>query len=169
MSNRSSNLQLLKIGYIIKPHGTKGELCISIYNNYSQLEGQRIFFEYSADLCGPYTVISCRKHKNYWIVKTTELSSLNEVKQFNGYSVGIEVKTLPENFYWVEDIINCEVFTTSGEKIGRVSEVLKTTANDIYVVSGVRNEEILIPAVKKIVKEVDIKNKKIIVEKLEGL
>ncbi|MDI6641262.1 MAG: ribosome maturation factor RimM [Elusimicrobiota bacterium] len=169
--------RLLKIGYIIKPHGIKGELCISHYPKYDQLkEGQKIFFEYSTNLFGPYTVSSTRKHKNFSIVKTHELNSLTEVENFSGYTVGIKVKNLPENSFWVEDIIGCEVFTTPGEKLGKVTQVLKTTANDVYVVNhptacrrGVNKEEILIPAIKKIVKQVDIANKRIIIEKLDGL
>lgn len=164
----NNQLKLLKIGYIIKPHGIKGELCISLYK-YQLEKNQKVFFEHSTNFLGPYTVSSSRKHKNFWIVKTCELNNLNEVKHLSGYSVGIEVKELPKDTFWVEDIIGCEVFTNNGEKLGKVIDVLKTSANDLYVIETKSKKEILIPTIKKLIHEVDIVNKKIYIKKLKGL
>ncbi|MFH1367924.1 MAG: PRC-barrel domain-containing protein [Elusimicrobiota bacterium] len=71
----------------------------------------------------------------------------------------------------VSDIAGSEVFDVSGEKIGLLADVLPSGGNDIWVVvnpSG-RYKEILVPALKSVVKEVDVQNKKIVVQLPAGL
>ena len=169
MLNKNKNLRLLKIGYIVKPHGTKGELCILLYKNFILKKNDKVFFENSTNLYGPYKISSIRKHKNFWLIGTKNLKTIEEVQNFTGASIGIKVKKLPPNFFWIEDIINCSVYLKDGNKLGKIIEVLKTGANDIYVVQSVKGTEILIPAIKQIVKNIDIKNKNIIIEPIDGL
>jgi 16S rRNA processing protein RimM len=61
-----------------------------------------------------------------------------------------------------------EVWTSGGEHLGRVSEVLFTGANEVYVVKGERGQ-ILVPAIEDVVKEVDLEEGRLIVEPLEGM
>jgi 16S rRNA processing protein RimM len=70
---------------------------------------------------------------------------------------------LPEGTYYVFDLIGCEVFDEAGVKIGEVTDVQQYPANDAYVIRTIDNEEVLFPAVTEFVKEVDAKNRKIIV------
>lgn len=78
-----------------------------------------------------------------------------------------EAATLPENEFWVHDIIGMEVYTTTGEHLGHVTDVLRTGSNDVYVVENSR--EYLIPAIKDVVKDISVQDRKITIEPIPGL
>lgn len=75
---------------------------------------------------------------------------------------------MDEKVYLVKDLAGCVVVTTKGETLGKLLDVLPTGANDVYVV-GEGKEEILIPALKSVVKKIDLENKRIEVELPVGL
>ncbi len=75
---------------------------------------------------------------------------------------------MDENVYQVKDLAGCVVVTTKGETLGLLRDVLPTGANDIYVV-GEGKDEVLIPALKSVVRKIDIANKRIDVELPDGL
>src|SRR5690606_37503168 len=77
---------------------------------------------------------------------------------------------LPEDHFFIFDIIDCVVFDTKGDKIGTVVDVIQSASNDVYVVKDYeRNKEYLIPAVKEFFINIDISNKKIIIDPIEGM
>ena len=67
------------------------------------------------------------------------------------------------------DLIGLEVYTEEGKLLGKLKEVLQPGANDVYVVKNEKNEQILIPVIPDVIKNIDIENKKIIVKLLNGL
>jgi len=73
-----------------------------------------------------------------------------------------------ENSYFVRDLAGCEVVTTDGESLGKLMDVLPSGANDVYVV-GEKENEILIPALKTVVLEIDLTNRRIVVNLPKGL
>ena len=74
----------------------------------------------------------------------------------------------PSKTWKVSDILGFEVFNQTGEKLGILSDVISTGSNDVWVVKY-DNEEYLIPALKNVVKEVNITRKKIFIELPNGL
>ena len=70
---------------------------------------------------------------------------------------------LPEGRYFIFDLIGCNVITDTGENIGKVTDVMQPGANDVYVVKNDKSE-VLIPAVKSFVLDIDINKKQIIVK-----
>jgi 16S rRNA processing protein RimM len=78
-----------------------------------------------------------------------------------------ELRELPDGQYYQFDIIGMEVFTTDGIRLGKVTDILNC-GNDVYVVKG-EAKEILIPATKDVIKNIDLKNKRITIEPIEGL
>jgi 16S rRNA processing protein RimM len=78
-----------------------------------------------------------------------------------------ELHELPEGQYYQFDIIGMEVMTIEGTVLGKVTEILNC-GNDVYVVKA-DNREILIPATKDVIKNIDLKSKKITIEPIEGL
>ena len=79
-----------------------------------------------------------------------------------------ECLELSEDTYYIFELIGLEVITTEGESIGFIEDVYDLPANDVYVVKE-KAREILIPAVKEIVKKVDIEKREIVIEPIEGL
>jgi len=71
--------------------------------------------------------------------------------------------------YFIYQIEGLQVETTSGEVLGVISEVLQTGGNDVYVVSTSAGGELLLPAIRQVVKQIDLERGKMVVELLEGL
>ena len=76
---------------------------------------------------------------------------------------------MEEGSYYVVDILGCKVNTDTNQELGKVVDVFQTGSNDVYVVKDEQGKQILLPAIKQVIKNVDIKNKIIIVHLLEGL
>lgn len=98
---------------------------------------------------------------------------MNAAEKLRGQYLWIpreEAKKLPEGSFFIADLIRCNVYTQEEEHLGSIKEVIHTGSNDVYVIKGVKGE-ILIPALKKVVLNVDIEAKRMTVDslKLEGL
>jgi len=78
-----------------------------------------------------------------------------------------ELRELPAGQYYQFDIIGMEVLTVDGVVLGKVTNILDC-GNDVYVVKG-ETKEILIQATKDVIKNIDLKNKIITIEPIEGL
>jgi len=79
-----------------------------------------------------------------------------------------ELPPLPEGHYYRFQLIGLAVICTDGEELGRVTDVLSTGANDVYVVRGDRGE-LLLPATDEVVREIDLEGGRMLVEALPGL
>lgn len=75
---------------------------------------------------------------------------------------------LPEDVYFIDDLLGLQVFDSEGEHLGELEEVLSNAGNDIYVVRK-EGRELLIPAVSEFVKEVNLPQKKMLVRLIEGM
>jgi 16S rRNA processing protein RimM len=79
-----------------------------------------------------------------------------------------ELVRLPEGRYFVFDLIGLEVTTTDGQKVGKVKEVISLPAHDIYVVEG-KTRLYDIPAVREVIKNIDLNKRQMIIQPQEGL
>ena len=80
-----------------------------------------------------------------------------------------ELPPLPEGEYYVDDLVGLEVVTTDGESVGALAEVLRTGANDVYLVRRADGGEALIPAIADVVQRVDLEARRVVIEPLPGL
>ena len=78
------------------------------------------------------------------------------------------LRKLPPNQYYQFEIIGLEVYTTNGTMLGRIEQILDC-GNDVYVIKRPGLKDILIPATQEVIKQVDISNRKIIIEPIENL
>lgn len=118
-----------------------------------------------------FLVEKAREFKGKVLLKLKEVDSPEEAKELAGGFIEIEkdqLVQLPQGSYFIFDIVGLEVVTTTGERIGTVKEVISLPANDLYLVEG---EEKLyhIPAIKQVVKGIDLKEKRMIIQPMEGL
>jgi len=96
-------------------------------------------------------------------------SSLKAARRLRGQPVEIHhSQSLPEGQYYHFQLIGLEVWTTQGELLGNITEVLTAKSNDNYVVKG-NEREILIPAVEDVVKSIDLNKGRIVIEAIPGL
>ncbi len=163
------------VGKIVNTHGIKGELKVLSMTDFPEERYQKgneltLFIEGKEPKS--LTIASYRKHKNFDLLMFEGYSDINEVE---GFKQGIlkvdesQLQDLDEGEFYFHEIIGCVVRTTSGDELGVVKEILSPGANDVWVVKAPRGREHLIPYIEDIVKKVDIAQKEIIIEPMEGL
>ena len=162
----------LRIGSIVKPHGLKG--AVKVYpttddsNRFNKASTAYIRTG-SKDI--KVTIKSSSAFKNLWIVTFNEFSDINDIEGFKGCDLIIEKdaeRDLSDGEYYVDDLIDMEVSDEEGNVLGRLTEVIVTGANDVYVVKN-EDREILIPAIDDCIKEVEVEEKRMKVHLLSGL
>ena len=80
-----------------------------------------------------------------------------------------DAKKLPENTYFIADLIGMPVYTDEGILLGKVDDIYNSGASDIYVVKDELGKQTLLPAIPEVIKQVDLEAEKIIVHILKGL
>ena len=110
-------------------------------------------------------------HRDRPILKLSTIDCAEDAQQLRGKSIEIpqsRVQPLPEDHYYHFQLIGLEVRTTRGEHLGEVREIITGKSNDTYLIQGTEGE-ILIPAIKDVVKSVDLERGFIEIEPIKGL
>lgn len=163
----------LSVGYVTKPQGIKGEVKVKPLTDdmfrFDELD--KVFIK-QQDRYVPVKVQKRKYVKDWVILKLEGFEDRNQAETLRGEHLWIsreQARPLPEDTYYIADIMGCRVETRAGRFLGYVTGVLHTGSNDVYVVKD--KEEVLIPALKKVVVDVDVESGKIVVdhEELEGL
>lgn len=165
-------MEYIKVGRIINTHGIRGELKVfPLTDNLDRFDDLKIV--YIGNNKEKVEIEQVKYHKGLAIIKLKEFHNINQVLKFKDDFLYIDVEDkveLPEDHYFIFDIVDCNVYDTKGRKIGVVTDVLQYTSNDVYVVKDMeKNKEYLIPAVKEFVVDIDVENKKIIIDPIEGM
>ncbi len=157
--------QFLTVGKIINTHGIRGEVKIKPttddVNRFKSLK-EAYIDEKEIFISG------CKFQPGKVILKIEGIDSIKEAEKLKNKLIKVKREKavqLPEDTYFAVDIIGCEVYEETGNKIGTVDDIIYTGSNDVYWVKG--ENEVLIPALKDIVLEIDINNKKIIIKPLD--
>jgi len=173
--------QMTTVGKIVAPFGHRGEVKVYPYSDFLHrcylLKNVRLEKE---DTCQSRVVQKAFIHKNMWILHFEDCHTREEAQKLTGSLVKIltsERMPLPPDSYYLDQIIGLEAITTSGTRLGFVREIIKTGSNDVYVVrreSGEgekpgKGEEILVPALKSVVKEINLQLGYLLLELPEGL
>ena len=164
---------LLEVGKITNTHGLRGEVKVVPWmdapEDFERLE--RVYLRTRKEDI-PLTVKSVRYQKNNLIVKFAEYDDINDIEQYKNCVLCAErseLGELPEGSYYIVDLIGLEVLTEDGERVGVISDIFNTGANDIYEVKRDGKKALLLPVIDEVVKEVDINNGKVIVNIMDGL
>lgn len=165
--------EYLEIGQIVNTNGLKGLLKVKpLTDDITRFEElETIYIQIHSQLVEK-KIEKVRYVKNMVLLKLEGIDDINEAEKYRNLYIKInrkDIKELPENSYLIVDMLKCEVYTEENELLGKMIDVLQTGSNDVYVVKNEKGKEILLPAIKDVVKKVDIQNKKIIVKLMEGL
>lgn len=166
-------MEYYRIGYIANTLGIGGELKVqtltSDISRFSSLKSCYIDMEKEKERV---EVQYYREYKkNYIIVKLKGFDTKGGTEKFKGKYMVVDennLARLEEGRYYIFQILGCRVKTAEGEELGEITDVLQPGGNDVYVVTEGKRE-ILVPAVKRFVKDIDIKRKVITVDLPEGL
>jgi len=165
---------MLIIGKIVNTHGIDGEVKIIEETDFPErfTIGNTIYLIKSDEETVPVEIENYRQMNKYGLLKLKGYDDIKHSELLKGLELKIkkeQVDKLPEGEYYYFEIIGCEVYTITGELIGVVDSIMSPGANDVWVVKDIQNNEHLIPFIPPVVKSVDIENKRIEIEPMEGL
>ncbi|MBA4536202.1 ribosome maturation factor RimM [Bacillus aquiflavi] len=164
------------VGKIVNTHGIKGEVRVISKTDFPKERyqpGNTLYlFKQKESKPLQLTVKSHRIHKSFDLLTFEEYNNVNEVEPMKGGTLKVsedQLMELGEGEFYFHEIIGCLVFTTLGEEIGKVTEILTPGANDVWVVKDGDGNDYLIPYIEQVVKKVDTNEKLILIEPMEGL
>jgi 16S rRNA processing protein RimM len=163
--------EFLVVGRVLRPHGIRGALVVEGFSDFihSLRAGSEIHL--GPDNV-PLKIVSIRKHKNKYLLTHNASVDRTEAEAYRDFEVKLRFQdTEPlgegEYFYW--QIIGLEVLSEACEHLGVVAEIRETGANDVYIVRDDEGRELLLPAIKSVILEVDLDAGQITVHLLPGL
>ena len=165
----------VSVGKILNFHGIKGEAKVG--TSRSQLEflmSLDTVYIKNNDTYTPLSIKYSKQNKNFLIVKFEGIDSINELLEYKGSLLFVDEdvirETLDEDEFLIDELVGMEVFDTAdGKKLGFVIGVSNNGASDLISVKTNTQHVCLIPFVKAIVPVVDLKNKRIEINNMEGL
>jgi 16S rRNA processing protein RimM len=161
----------LAVGRILRPWGVRGELKVEILTEDPD-RFQSLETVYLGPQFVPHRLECARLRKGNLILKLSDCDDRTAAEELRGLLVNVAIEDalpLEEGDYWFHQILGLEAWTTEGERLGVVREILETGANDVYIVRDRSGREILIPALKDVVLEIDLVAERMLVELPEGL
>ncbi|WP_027701638.1 ribosome maturation factor RimM [Metaclostridioides mangenotii] len=160
-----------KIGQIVNTQGLKGE--VKIYpltddiNRFDDLDK----FYLDKDLQKEWEVEKVRYKGKMVIMKIKAIDSIEDAERLRNKFICIgreSTRELDEDEFFIADMIGIDAFTVDGDRVGVLREVLQYSANDVYVIEG-DGKEYLIPAILKFVPEINMEERKMIIDPIKGM
>ena len=163
----------LLIGKITGAHGIRGDVKLLSYAESLSVfsQGSRILLK-KGDQPGQYHIIDrVKPFKRHGLMTLKGVHNRDQAESLAGWEVHIDASLLPEPeedaYYW-RDLIGMSVLTAEGRSIGRLTEIIPTGSNDVYVVQD-GDTETLVPAIQSVVIDIDTDRNIITVDLPEGL
>ena len=166
--------ELITIGIVTTTQGNRGEVRVypltDFPDRFQELKLVTLDLDRSLQRVHIETV---RYHKRMVIIKFKEVEDMNAALTLKGALIKIErnqVVPLPPGNYYLFELIGLPVFEENGECLGEVVDIQQTGSNDVYLVRNHQTgKDLLIPALKTVVRKIDLVEKRITVALLPGL
>ena len=165
--------ELLKVGVITSTHGIRGE--VKVFPTTDDPERfkklKNVILDTGKETL-PLEIENVKFFKQYVILKFKGIDNINDVERYRRCALLIErgdAVPLEDGEYFIADMIGMKVETEDGETLGTLTDVMETGANDVYVVSGPAHGEVLIPAIRDCILDVDVEKGQMTVHLMEGL
>lgn len=166
-------VKYFEIGQIVNTFGIKGQVKVMPYTDDIKRfdELKQIYIDKKNQL-QLFQIEQVSYHKNMVILKLKGIETVEEAEKLRNCYLKIDrkdAKKLPKDTYFIVDLLGLDVYTDEGKLLGKVDDIYNAGSSDIYVVKDELGKQILLPAIKDVLKEVDLENQKIIVHLIKGL
>ncbi|HKL79437.1 MAG TPA: ribosome maturation factor RimM, partial [Mobilitalea sp.] len=154
-------------------HGLKGE--VKVFSTTDDINRFKELKEVTLDTGKEYITLEIegvKFFKQNAILKFKGIDNIDDISKYRGKDLLVTREyaiKLNQDEHFIYDLIDFEVFTDEGTKLGILDEILTTPANDVYVVKTADNKEILLPSIKECILDIDTDNSKITVHMMPGL
>lgn len=165
-------MEYVTIGKILNTFGIKGELKVDVYTDFPEDRFQKGSTVYVGDDYLPFKVASHREHKGFMLLLLENNEDINLVEKFKGmylYKSKDDIKPLQDGQYYFSDLKDLDVYADD-EKIGKVLNVESGLRNNnLRVLKAEDNKEYLIPFIPVFIKKVNLEERRIDINRIEGL
>lgn len=164
-------MEYVRVGNIVNTFGLKGELKIKSHTDFEDVRfkvAQQLYIRYM-NAFEPVVIKSFRKHKGFILLSFFEKQDINLVEKYKGCDIFIkkdDVHTLSEGVYYFFELQDCSVYYNN-QKIGYVSAIEDGYQTVLRIDTA--DKEVLIPFVDRFIKEVNVENKRIDIDVIEGM
>ena len=165
--------QLLQVGVISSTHGVRGEVKVfpttDDVKRFKKLK--KVILDTGKEQL-PLEIEGVKFFKQFVILKFRGIDNINDIEKYKGKRPLVDREhavKLKKDEYFIADMIGMDVFTEDGELFGALKDVMETGANDVYIIEMSDGKEVLVPAIKQCILDVDIENRKMVIHLLEGL
>ena len=165
--------ELLQVGVITSTHGVRGEVKVFPTTDdaarFKQLK--HVLLDTGREM-KPLEIQGVKFFKQFVILKFKGIDNINDIERYKRCPLLVERKDaveLKEDEYFIADMIGIQVETEDGEVFGTLKDVMETGANDVYVIDTEEHGEVLVPAIKECILDVDVENRKMTIHLMDGL
>ena len=162
----------LEIGQIVNTFGIKGMVKIKPFTDDIRRFDRLKKVYIKKNNVEEYEIEEVKYHKDMVLIKFKGVENPEQANLLRNYYLLVnreEEEPLEEGRYYIVDMIGIEVYTDEGKLLGILDDIFNTGSNDVYVVKDELGKQTLLPAIKEVIKSVDIENKKMIVHLIPGL
>jgi len=173
LNSQMNSQELVPLGKVLKVHGIKGKVKIAPFGETLETleQGRTVYYRDPGKGWRPLVIEKVQKQPRFLIVSFKGIFNRDQAEFLRGRRIYLPATQLPvleEGEYYHYQLIGLRVIDVNGKIIGRLAEILSTGSNDVYVVKG-GNQEILIPAIEDVIKEVNLGENTMVVDLPEGL
>ena len=165
--------ELLQVGVITSTHGVRGEVKVFPTTDdaarFKQLK--HVLLDTGREM-KPLEIQGVKFFKQFVILKFKGIDNINDIERYKRCPLLVERKDaveLKEDEYFIADMIGIQVETEDREVFGTLKDVMETGANDVYVIDTEEHGEVLVPAIKECILDVDVENRKMTIHLMDGL
>lgn len=167
--------KLFNVGKIVNTHGIKGEVRVISVTDFPEeryQKGSVLILEREKAEPIELVVASHRKHKNFDLLTFENHPTIESVEIYRDGILKVteeRLTELPENEFYLHEIVGLRVEDETGNEIGKIKEVLQPGANDVWVIQRHKKKDLLIPYIAECVLNVDLEAGKVTIHLMEGL
>ena len=163
----------LQVGMISSTHGVRGEVKVfpttDDVTRFRQLK--KVYLDTGREML-PLEIQNVKFFKQFAILKFKGIDNINDIEKYRGKSLMIDREDavdLDEDEYFIADMIGMKVYTEDGSEFGTLKDVMETGANDVYIIDSLEHGEVLIPAIRECILDVDMDEERMTIHLMEGL
>lgn len=165
--------EYFEIGQIVNTFGIKGQVKVTPFtDDIHRFDELKTIIVEKNGKSQVKEIEEVKYHKNMVLIKFKGIEDINMAETLRNSYLKIkreEARKLPQDTYYIADLLGLSVYTEEGEYLGKVDDIYSTKANDIYVIKDEEGKQILLPGRKEVILRVDLEQEKITVHLLEGL
>lgn len=143
---------LMEIGQIVNTYGIKGFVKVNPFtDNITRFEDLKSIYLQTKQGLETFEIQEVKYHKQMVLLKLKGIDDINQAETYRNCYLKIDRKdavTLPEDTYFIVDLLDMEVITDEGKNLGNITDVYPTGSNDIYVIKNEDGKQILLPAIR---------------------